>query len=324
MRTFEPYPLLRNPHLQTLASTFLIRHFPSLPPSVVRDFEVESGTRIRGFCHWQAVPRQHPTLVLVHGLEGSADSGYMLGLAERAFTIGWNAVRLNQRNCGGTESLTPTLYNSGLSGDFRAVLMEFIEADSLPEIFFAGYSMGGNLILKMAGEFAENAPRQLRAVAGVCPSIELGVCADAVGLRHNFIYQEHFVRNLKKRMERKARMYPGKFDLREMSKVKTLREFDNVITARYCGFADATDYYSQSSAVRVAANIRVPAMIVTAQDDPFVPYSIFSNPAVANNPRIQLLAPEQGGHCAFVSRYSGQERFWAENSVIEWFASLLP
>ena len=192
-------------------------------------------------------------------LEGSADSGYMLGLAERAFKSGWNAVRLNQRNCGGTESLTPTLYNSGLSSDFRAVLLELIEADSLAEIFFAGYSMGGNLILKMAGEFAGNAPRQLRAVAGVCPSIELGVCADAVGLRHNFIYQEHFVRNLKKRMQRKSQMYPGEFDLREMNKVKTLREFDNVITARYCGFLDATDYYTRSSASRVATDIRIPS-----------------------------------------------------------------
>jgi uncharacterized protein len=322
MRPFEPHPLLRNPHLQTLASTFLIRHFPALPPSVVREFEVEPGTRIRGHCNWHPVPREHPTLLLVHGLEGSADSGYMLGLAERAFKLGWNAVRLNQRNCGGTESLTPTLYNSGLSSDFRAVLLELIERDSLPEIFCAGYSMGGNLILKMAGEFSENAPRQLRGVAGVCPSVELGVCADAVGLRHNFIYQEHFVRNLKKRMQRKSQMYPGQFDLREMNQVKTLREFDNVITARYCGFLDATDYYAKSSALRVAADIRVPARIVTAQDDPFVPYPIFSVPALVNNSQIELIAPRHGGHCAFISRYLGEERFWAENCLMEFFASL--
>ncbi|HET6141975.1 MAG TPA: alpha/beta fold hydrolase [Candidatus Acidoferrales bacterium] len=323
MRPFEPHALLRNPHLQTLASTFLIRHFPALPPGVVRDFEVEPGTRIRGYCHWQAAPREHPTLVLIHGLEGSADSGYMLGLAERAFKLGWNAVRLNQRNCGGTESLTPTLYNSGLSRDFSAVLLELIETDSLPEIFFAGYSMGGNLILKMAGEFAGNAPRQLRAVAGVCPSIELGVCADAVGLRHNFIYQEHFVRNLKNRMQRKAQMYPGEFDLREMNKVKTLREFDNVITATYFGFLDATDYYAKSSALRVAADISVPARIVTAQDDPFVPFSIFSDPTLMNNPCIEVIAPKHGGHCAFVSRYPGAERFWAENCLMEFFTSRL-
>src|SRR4029077_2595993 len=172
MKTFEPHPLLGNPHAQTLATTFLPRRFPRLPPGVPRDFETEPGTRIRGQCHWQAVPPERPTLVLVHGLEGSCESGYMLGLAERAFEAGWNAVRLNQRNCGGTESLPPTLYNSGLSGDYRAVLAELIERDTLPEIFFAGYSMGGNLALKMAGELAGGAPRQLRGVAGVCATIE--------------------------------------------------------------------------------------------------------------------------------------------------------
>src|SRR6202165_3256980 len=188
METFQPHPLLRNPHAQTFAAAFWPRRFPPPPRSPPREFETEPGTRIRGDCHWQSQPRERPTLVLVHGLEGSSESGYMRGLAERAFVAGWNAVRLNQRNCGGTELLTPTLYNSGLSGDYRAVLTELAERDSLPEIFFAGFSMGGNLVLKMAGELAGGAPRQLRGVAGVCPCIDLGVCADAVGLRGNYIY----------------------------------------------------------------------------------------------------------------------------------------
>jgi predicted alpha/beta-fold hydrolase len=320
MKTFEPHPLLRNPHAQTLVSAFLPRRFPRLPRSVPREFEVEPGTRIRGECHWQDAPRERSTLVLVHGLEGSSESGYMLGLAERAFVSGWNAVRLNQRNCGGTESLTPTLYNSGLSGDYRAVLAELIERDSLPEIFFAGYSMGGNLVLKMAGELAGEAPSQLRAVAGVCPCVDLGLCADAVGLRQNFIYQKHFVRSLKKRMRRKAELFPGKYDLGPMARVRTLREFDDKITARYCGFRDATDYYTRSSALRVASEIRVSTLIVTAQDDPFVPFASFSDPVVTNNAHIRVVAPEHGGHCSFISRYAGEERFWAEACVMEFFA----
>src|ERR1700687_3794768 len=225
METFQPHPLLFNPHAQTLASTYWPRRFPRLPRSTPREFETEPGTRIRGECHWQSRPWERPTLVLVHGLEGSSESGYMMGLAGRAFAAGWNAVRLNQRNCGGTESLTPTLYNSGLSGDYRAVLAELIERDSLPEIFFAGYSMGGNLVLKMAGELAGGAPPHLRGVAGVCPCVDLGVCADAVGLPGNYFYQEHFVRNLKNRMRRKAKLFPGKFDLGSMARVRTLREF---------------------------------------------------------------------------------------------------
>src|SRR4029077_17631379 len=195
-------------------------------------FETEPGTRIRGECHWQAVPQERPTLVLVHRLERSSESGYMRGLAERAFVAGGDAVRMNQRNCGGTESLTPTLYNSGLSGDYRAVLAELVERDSLPEIFFAGYSMGGNLVLKMAGELAGAAPPQLRGVAGVCPCVDLGLCADAVGLRRNYIYQEHFVRSLKERMQRKAGLFQENCDLPWMARVRTLREFADKITAK--------------------------------------------------------------------------------------------
>jgi predicted alpha/beta-fold hydrolase len=322
MKAFEPHPLLRNPHAQTIAGAFWPRRFPRLSRSTGREFETEPGTRIRGECHWQAQPRERPTLVLVHGLEGSSDSGYMLGLAERAFTAGWNAVRLNQRNCGGTESLTPTLYNSGLSGDCRAVLFELIERDSLREIFFAGYSMGGNLVLKMAGELAGSAPRQLRGVAAVCPSADLAACADAIGRPGNFVYQNRFVNSLKNRMRRKAKLFPGIYDLTPIARVRTLREFDDVITATYCGFRDAADYYAQASALRVVGEIRVPALVLTARDDPFVPSASFSNSAVSKNSDVTVIAPEHGGHCAFVSRYCGDERFWAVARVIEFCRQL--
>jgi predicted alpha/beta-fold hydrolase len=321
MEIFQPHPLLRNPHAQTLASSFWPRRFPRLPCSTPREFETELGTRIRGECHWQSQPRDWPTLVLVHGLEGSSESGYMLGLAERAFAAGWNAVRLNQRNCGGTESLTPTLYNSGLSGDYRAVLTELIEWDSLPEIFFAGYSMGGNLVLKLAGELAGAAPVQLRGVAAVCPALELALCVDAVDRPSNFVYQRHFVSGLKDRMRRKAKLFPGKFDLGPMARVGTLREFDDVITATYCGFRGASDYYARSSALRVVSEIRVPTLVVTSQDDPFVPFASFSDPALANNSNVTLLAPEHGGHCAFISDRGRDARFWAEARVMEFLTS---
>jgi uncharacterized protein len=129
------------------------------------------------------------------------------------------------------------------------------------------------------------------------------------------------VRNLKKRMQRKARLFPGKFDLRPLARARTVRQFDDVMTAPYCGFRDAADYYEQSSALRVAGEIRIPTRIVTAQDDPFVPYSSFSDPAVARNPRIELIAPAHGGHCAFISRVPGQTRHWAEACLMEFFTA---
>ena len=113
-------------------------------------------------------------------------------------------------------------------------------------------------------------------------------------------------------MRRKANLFPGKFDLRPLDHVRTVREFDDVITARYCGFRDASDYYAQSCALRVLGDVRVSTFILTAQDDPFVPFSSFSDRALTKNPHIVLTAPANGGHCAFISRFRGDERYWAE------------
>src|SRR5690348_13828335 len=117
-RPFEPHPLFRNAHVATVAAACCLRDYSCLPAASERLFEVGPGTRLLARCHWQEVPRRHSTLVLVHGLEGSSESPYMLGIAEKAFQAGFNVLRMNQRNCGGTEHLTPTLYNSGLSEDY--------------------------------------------------------------------------------------------------------------------------------------------------------------------------------------------------------------
>jgi uncharacterized protein len=321
MRAFEPHPLLRNPDVMTIAAAFWLRRFPDLNRAEDRLFEVEPGTRILARCHWQAEPRRHPALVLVHGLEGSSESNYIMGTAEKAFRRGFNVVRMNQRNCGGSERLSPTLYNSGLSGDVRAVVVELIARDGLPEVFACGFSMGGNLVLKMAGEFGATAPPEFRGAAAVCPSIELGACADAIGRRRNFVYEWHFVRSLKRRMRLKASLFPERYPLDGLNGVRSVREFDDVITARFCGFRNADDYYARSSASRVIAAIRVPTLVLTAQDDPMVPYTPFLDPALQSNPFLKLLAPRYGGHCAFVSREDGDERFWAEARVVEFCAN---
>ncbi len=305
----------------TLASTFWPRKFATLPASVRREFEVEPGTRILAKCHWQPEPKLRPTLVLLHGLEGSSESGYMLGAADKAFRAGFNVLRVNQRNCGGTANLTATLYNSGLSGDMRAVIAELIRSDGLPEVFAAGSSMGGNIMLKMAGEFGDAAPAQLKGVIGICPAIDLSACADDLAKFRNVIYSQHFVNSLKRSMKLKAAMYPGTYSLEGLKSVRTVRQFDDVITARYCGFRDAEDYYCRSSALRVIAAIRVPTLIMTAQDDPFVPYETFANGSFPANPNVTVIAPKHGGHCAFISRESGDERFWAEARLVEFCKS---
>lgn len=321
MKEFQPHRAFRNAHLMTIAAAFWRRHFPRLPASVPRLFEVEPGTQVRGECHWQERREEHATLVLLHGLEGSSESAYMLGTAEKAVLAGFNVVRLNQRNCGGTEKLTETLYHSGLSGDIRAVVRELIERDRLREIFAAGFSMGGNLVLKMAGEFGEAAPPELRGFVGVAPSFELARCADALAEPRNFLYEGHFVRSLKRRMRHKARLYPGRYAAAAlnggMRGIRTVRDFDDVITARFCGFRDADDYYARSSAARVVTAIRRPTLIVTAQDDPFVPFATFDREEIRANRSIRLVAPRYGGHCGFISQEGGEERFWAEARIVE-------
>lgn len=301
----------------TLGAVYWPRNFPRLGPSVPRLFEVEPGTQVLAHCHWQENPRAHPTLIVLHGLEGSSDSKYMRGTAEKAWMARFNVVRLNQRNCGGTENLTPTLYHSGLSGDIHAVILDLIMRDRLPEIFAAGFSMGGNLVLKMAGELGDAAPGKLRAIVAVAPAFDLAACADALSEPQNFIYEFHFVRGLKSRMRLKARLFPGQFPLNGLDAVRTVREFDEVMTARFCGFQGADDYYARSSARRLINQIQLPTLLLTSQDDPFVPFAPFQDPAIGKNPNLTMVAPRSGGHCAFISRESGDERFWAEARIVE-------
>jgi predicted alpha/beta-fold hydrolase len=321
VKEYSPPPWLRNRHAMTLAGALWPRPALNsggrLPAAEERLFEVEPGTRLLARCQWQARPRDCATLVAVHGLEGSSESAYMRGLAEKAFARGFNVLRVNQRTCGGTEALTPTLYCSALSGDYRAILEELLERDRLPAVFFAGYSMGGNLVLKMAGELGAAAPAELRRVCAVCPTMELAACVDAIAAPGNALYQWKFVRGLKARMRRKARLFPGRYSLKGLERVRTLREFDDSITAPHFGYGDAADYYHRASACRVVQQIAVPTLILTAQDDPVVPFRIFDGPEVRGNGQITLLAPEHGGHCAFISRSAGWERFWAEARVVE-------
>ena len=321
VREFAPHWALRNSHLMTIAAHLWRRRFPLLPASETRLFETEPGTRVRAECHWQQLPRDHATLVLLHGLEGSSESGYMMGTAEHAWLAGFNVVRMNQRNCGGSEELTPTLYHSGLSKDIRAVLVELIEADHLPALFAAGFSMGGNLVLKMAGELGRETPEQIKAFVAVAPALNLAACADALAEPRNFIYERHFVRKLKARIQLKSRLFPEKYRLNGLRKIRTVREYDDVITAPHSGFLDAGDYYTRSSAGQFLAKIARPTLILAAEDDPFVPFSSIAEAARAGNPNIELLSTRCGGHCAFISG-SSEERFWSEARIVEFCHSI--
>ena len=298
------------------------RYFPRLPASTVRYFDVDREARVLAHCHWQPRPWEHPALLLLHGLNASSDAHYMKGAATKAFARGLNVVRLNQRNCGNTEHLSAGLFHSGLTHDAKFVIEELRAVDGISAIGVAGYSLGGNLALKLAGEYGDGPPPALRAVAAVSPILEISGCVHALERPGNFLYQWNFVRDLKRRMRRKDEFWPGRYDLTRLRFVRTVRQFDEVYTAPHFGFKDAEDYYHRASAMRVVEAIRVPALIITAEDDPFVPPEPFRDPMVAHNPHITLKLSTYGGHCAFVGPRNGEDDgYWAERQIVEFVAS---
>jgi predicted alpha/beta-fold hydrolase len=245
----------------------------------------------------------------------------MRGLADKAFARGFNVLRLNMRNCGGTEHLSRGLYHSGLTGDPRAVIEELRDRDGLGRFAVAGYSMGGNVTMKLAGELGASDLPEVKAFAAVSPVIELEACVRAIERRENRIYEWNFCRNLQARMRRKARHFPGAFDLDGLWKVWSIRRFDDRYTAPHHGFHGAEDYYHRASAMRVIDQVARPAFILSAADDPFVPPEIFDAPAVRNNPHITTLITSHGGHCAFAEMPNGDDGYFAERSVVDFLAS---
>ncbi len=286
-------------------------------PAEPRLFTVAPNARVLGHCHWQPDVQAAPTIILVHGLEGSSESHYMLGIAAKAWRMGFNVVRLNQRNCGGTEHLAATLYHSGLSDDILAVLEDLTHRQGLKQIWLVGYSMGGNLVLRAAGRGGASSP-SLKGVVAVAPSIDPAACVDALERPENWLYQLHFLRRLGQRLQRKAQHFPGAWDLEPLRRIKTLRDFDDQYTAPDGGFRDAADYYERVGARHVLHAIRVPTLILTSQDDPFVPFRIFDHPTLTANSQIRLWTTRSGGHCGFLQRPRGAEdAYWAENRITE-------
>jgi predicted alpha/beta-fold hydrolase len=322
-RPFVPRRGLSSGHAMTLFTWARRRAFPALPPPEARLVRVSPDTQVLAHCYWQPNRSGCSTVLVLHGLEGSSEAHYMRGLATKAWQRGWNAVLLNQRNCGGTEHLTPGLYHSGLTDDPRSVIRALAHTDGLREIGVIGYSLGGNLTIKLAGELAASPDLPVAAVVAISPTIDLDLCVRALERRANIAYHFNFVRHLKARMRRKAVAWPDAFDLRPLGSIWTIRKFDDVYTAPSHGFDGASDYYFRASALRTIDQIRIPALILTAENDPFVPVSQFRGASLRDNPHVAVCVERHGGHCGFAGLAADDDGYWAETTALNFLGSVM-
>ena len=316
--------LLRNGHLMTIVGTQRPRRFSILKQqSERREFQTEPNVRVVAYCHWQPDRSNHPTALIIHGLEGSSEGNYALGAASKAFDAGFNVLRYNVRGCGGTARLSLPFYHSGLTVDLHRVTSELIERDRLKDLFLIGFSMGGNQSLKFAGELNAYPPGEVKGVCAVSPPIDLESSSRSIAQRENWIYESRFLRSLRKTMIEKDRLFPGVYDLSHINTVRSLWEWDEFYQ-RYNGFDGALDYYSKASSLPFIESIRIPTLIIHAQDDPFIPFMPFTDHRIAENPYVLLLAPKHGGHVAFCGvRRPGEDRAWAENRAVDFCKSLI-
>ncbi len=319
---FRPRRPFLSAHAQTIAGNFLPRR-NELPPAEDRLFRVEPTVQVLCHCHWQPQRQRALTLIIVHGLEGSSESQYVIGTGSKAWLAGMNVVRMNVRNCGGTEQLGPTLYNSGMSADVGHVAQALIAEEGLQRLAFAGFSMGGNMVLKLLGEWGEAAPPQVKAAVGISAAMDLAASADALHDRVNRLYEMKFLWSLRRRMQRKARLFPGLYELEYLRGVRSLRDFDDRITARYCSFLNAQDYYTRAASTQVLERITVPTLVLYAADDPFIRVLPETRAKLEDNPHVTYIETAKGGHCAFLAEPNGYDGRWAERQAIAFLQRVL-
>jgi hypothetical protein len=322
---FIPRRWLRNGHVQTLAGNFLPRRL-QLPEPESLLVEVEGPvagygpSQVLCHCHWQApeVRQERLTVVLVHGLEGSSDSKYIVGNTARALAAGLNVVRMNMRTCGGTDALSPTIYHSGRSGDVGCVVDAIVREQGLTAVAVVGYSMGANLVLKYVGEMGEALPAEVKAAVGISPLMDLAASSAALHLPQNRMYEWHFLRSMLARVRRRMGLFPRIYGNAAVERIRTMRDFDGEIVARYGGFRDADDYYSSVASSRYAASLRVATLIVHSLDDPFIRMLPETRAALLANPHVTFVETQHGGHCAFLApaTETSDDGRWAERTLL--------
>jgi len=303
-------PLFRNPHLQTIAGHYWKRPAHDARFPVERRFyRTEPDVQV-------LVESQRPAgqtvgeLVMVHGLEGSANAVYIQSLGVAALRAGLAIHRFNMRTCGGTENLCQTLYHAGLTSDLLTVLRQLHQEGRGP-IFLAGFSLGGNVVVKLAAELGASGPELLGGVCAVSAPLDLEACSRRMAQPDNRVYQRRFVKRMRQRLCATGRYRPQDF-----AGLNTVMAIDDRITAPSFGFGNAANYYRTQSAMPYLDQLRVPVLLIYSRDDTLVPCEMFEAPAVAANPWIERLPTDSGGHLGFIGKQP--HRLWLDTAIMEW------
>ena len=312
---FHPWLFLANPHLQTIVASQL--YVPLEPPSVTRLVPLPDGDHIAlevaTPAAWQ--PEQ-PTVVMVHGLCGCHRSPYMMRLAYKLWRRGVRAVRMNLRGCGSGFGLARQPYHSGRSADVLCVLRALQQETPQSPTTLLGFSLGGNIALKLAGELQGTAATYLKQVIAVCPPADLAACSRLLGQPANRLYEQRFMRLLRAAVGARQRRFPDVPRVALPARL-SLYTFDNIFTAPLCGFQDADDYYTRCSAAPLVPHITLPCRILFAADDPFIDATIFNTIDIP--PNVQVIHTAHGGHLGFLGwpgRAGGYR--WLDTVLLTW------
>jgi predicted alpha/beta-fold hydrolase len=307
-------PLFSNAHISTIAGNFWKREIDlERFPAVEHVIQTSPSSAVKAFEHQ---PEQPPSahLVFVHGLEGSADAGYIRSMSQSALERGFAVHRTNLRSCGGTEHLSETMYHSGLTEDTHVILQSIRKRFDGPLIVI-GFSLGGNVTLKLASEVGED--NLLTAACAVSTPLDLAECVQYIQRPQNTIYARRFLARLKDRVLRKALSAPHLYSTEALTDVRSIWAFDDRYTGPLFGFGNAETYYRTQSSQNFLAAIRIPTLVIQAKDDPLIPFSIYERQAAfRDNPALELLTTDYGGHLGFLSRH--KPRFWLDQAVLDW------
>jgi len=262
-----------------------------------------------------------PIVLVAHGMEGSPRSPSVRRLRLGANARGWNSVALVHRTCGRGVNESKRLYHSAETEDLASVVRWIVERWPGSPLFLAGYSLSGSQLIHFLGNGRHVVPREVQAAACISPPFDLTVSAPEIDSVFGGVYRRYFLRRLIPKALAHARRNPGTLDEAKVSKIRSLRDFDEAVTAVLHGFRDADDYYERGSCARHLPQVSRPLLVVASEDDPFNPGHTIPRAACAENPLVQGLFTRHGGHCGFVAGSVRRPSYWAEAQVLSFFES---